>query len=87
MDSSITEYTEFCLLCGVPTVEPHHCLNGSDKRHADEDQLIIPVCRVCHNFIHQNPKALVMTKIIGQLAYEREHTREEFRARYRHSYL
>ena len=87
MDSIITEYTEFCLLCGTPTTDTHHCLSGSDRKHADEDGLVIPLCRVCHRFVHDNPKALVMSKIIGQLAYEREHTREEFRARYRHSYL
>lgn len=87
MNSSITEYTQYCLLCGVPTTDTHHCLSGSDRKHADEDGLVIPLCRVCHRFVHDNPKALVMSKIIGQLAYEREHTREEFRARYRHSYL
>ena len=87
MNSSITEYTQFCLICGTPATDPHHCLSGSDRKHADEDGLVIPVCRMCHKFIHDNPKALTMSKIIGQLAYEREHTREEFRARYRHSYL
>ena len=87
MNSIITEYTEFCLICGTPSTDPHHCLSGSDRIHADEDGLVIPVCRACHRFIHDNPKALTMSKIIGQLAYEREHTREEFRARYRHSYL
>ena len=87
MNSSITEYTEFCLICGTPSTDPHHCLSGSDRRHADEDGLVIPVCRACHRFIHDNPKALTMSKIIGQLAYEKEHTRDEFRARYRHSYL
>lgn len=86
--SAITEYTNVCLLCGTPTnQDAHHCLSGSDRRHADEDGLLIPVCRNCHSFIHNNPQALVMSKIIGQLAYEREHTREEFRSRYRHSYL
>ena len=87
MNSKITEYTEYCLICGTPSTDPHHCLSGSDRRHADEDGLVIPVCRACHRFIHDNPKALTMSKIIGQLAYEKEHTRDEFRARYRHSYL
>lgn len=84
----ITEFDMYCLICGKPCYKDvHHLLCGSDRRHADEDGLTIPVCRDCHTFIHQNPKALVMSKIIGQLAYEREHTRDEFRARYRHSYL
>lgn len=86
--SIITEYKDFCLLCGTPTNEDvHHCLSGSDRKHADEDGLVIPLCRSCHSFIHKHPQALVMSKIIGQLAYEREHTREEYLSRYRHSYL
>lgn len=88
MDSIITEYNSYCLLCGTPCYnDTHHLLCGSDRKHADEDGLVIPVCRKCHAFIHNHPQALVMSKIIGQLAYEREHTRDEFRARYRHSYL
>lgn len=86
-DSIITDVTEYCLICGRPKDDIHHCLMGSDRRHADEDGIYIPICRECHAFIHNNPQAVVMSKIIGQLAYEREHTREEFRARYRHSYL
>ena len=85
--STITDYLDFCLLCGKPNTEIHHCLSGSDRNNADIDGLYIGLCRECHNFIHQYPQALVMSKIIGQLAYERKHTREEFRARYRHSYL
>lgn len=87
MKSIVTEYKDYCLICGKPKEDAHHLLIGSDRRHADEDGLVIPVCRECHSFIHDNPQALVMSKIIGQLAYEKEHTRNEFRARYRHSYL
>lgn len=87
MDSIITDYMEYCLICGKPRTDVHHVLIGSDKHNADLDGLFIPICRECHNFIHQHPQAVVMSKIIGQLAYEKEHTRNEFRARYRHSYL
>lgn len=85
--SKITSYPEYCLLCGRPSTDKHHCLSGSDRKNADDDGLYIMLCRSCHHFIHNNPEALVMSKIIGQLAYEREHTREEYLSRYRHSYL
>jgi Zn-finger protein len=85
--SKISEYPDYCLLCGRPSTDKHHLLMGSDRKNADIDGLYIMTCRECHNFIHQHPQAVVMSKIIGQLAYEREHTREEFRSRYRHSYL
>lgn len=87
MDSIITEYKDFCIICGKPKEDIHHLLIGSDRKHADEDGLVVPICRECHTFIHNHPQAVVMSKIIGQLAYEREHTRDEFRSRYRHSYL
>lgn len=85
--SKISNFPDYCLLCGKPSTDIHHCLSGSDRKHADEDGIYISLCRDCHSFIHKHPQALVMSKIIGQLAYEREHTREEYLSRYRHSYI
>lgn len=70
----ITKYEQFCLLCGSPAVETHHCLKGHKQRHlAEEDGLTIPVCRKCHDEIHKGYKALnIAVEIIGQLYYERE---------------
>lgn len=100
----ITNYNQFCLLCGKPAVDRHHCLKGHKQRHlADEDELVIPVCRECHDQIHHGYKALnVAVEIIGQLAWERDQlisnqelpfeglsnaVREDFRNRYGRSYL
>ena len=100
----ITNYNQFCLLCGSPAVDTHHCLKGVSKRHlADEDQLVIPVCRRCHEEIHQGYKGLnIAVEIIGQLQYEKNYiaektelpfegikaeAREAFRSRYGRSYL
>lgn len=100
----ITNYEQFCLLCGSPAVDTHHCLKGVSKRHlADEDQLVIPVCRRCHDEIHKGYKALnVAVEIIGQLQYEKHYiaqkrelpfeniedeAREAFRSRYGRSYI
>ena len=71
----ITNYEQFCLLCGSPACDTHHCLKGVSKRHlAEEDNLTIPVCRRCHDEIHKGYKALnVAVEIIGQLYWEREY--------------
>lgn len=103
MKSILTEYTEYCLFCGRPTTATHHLLFGRGIRPlADRDGLTIPICDGCHNMgdklerIHDNPMAEKMSKIIGQLAYEKrkvaegmteEQARESFRKRYSNSYL
>jgi hypothetical protein len=103
MKSILTEYTDYCLFCGRPTTATHHLLFGRGIRPlADRDGLTIPICDGCHNMgdklerIHDNPMAEKMSKIIGQLAYEKrkvsegmteEQARESFRKRYSNSYL
>lgn len=103
MKSILTEYTEYCLFCGRPTTATHHLLFGRGIRPlCDKDKLTIPICDGCHNMgnklerIHDNSMAEKMSKIIGQLAYEKhkvaegmteEQARENFRHRYGQSYL
>lgn len=69
----ITDFEELCVICNKPAVDTHHCINGTaNRRIADKADLTIPLCRQCHDDIHRNNKMLVMTKIIGQLAYEKQ---------------
>lgn len=93
----VTNYMDNCLLCGVPTQDVHHCVYGrAERRLSDEDGLVIPLCRGCHDTIHKNGVAGKLSKIIGQLAFEKaqvgagasiENSRELFRRRYGRSYL
>lgn len=70
----ITKFDELCIICNKPSVDTHHLIPGtSGRRLSDEDGLTIPLCRNCHDQIHNNDKMLVLTKIIGQLAWEREY--------------
>ena len=92
----ITKYSEYCLICGTPKTDDHHCVFGRGRRDlADKDGLIMPLCRKHHDFIHKGDMQ-TLSKIIGQLAYERnkcaegmtiEDARESFRKRYSESYL
>ena len=89
MDSIITEYTDYCLLCGKPSFDPHHLLFGKGiKRLADDDKLVIPVCRECHDLIHRDPRVGNLSRVLGQIAWEKENNagREEFIRRYGRSY-
>ena len=99
----ITKYNDYCIICGKPRQDIHHIFKGHKQRHlADEDGLMIPLCREHHEAVHQHKELNVLCEIIGQLAWERdyisehsslpfddmtEEAREAFRYRYGRSYL
>jgi len=89
MKSVLTKYNGFCIFCGKPTQTEHHLLFGIGIRElAEEDGVKI----------HDNSIAEKLSKIAGQLAWEKEYyrslygneddpAREAFRERYGRSYL
>ena len=103
MKSIITKYTKNCMICGKPTRTEHHFLFGKGIRSlADEDGVKGPVCDEHHNMgevtrrIHDNSAAEALSKMVGQLAWEKnrvaagmteDEAREAFRKRYGVSYL
>lgn len=104
MKSILTKYTDSCMFCGTPTREEHHFLFGRGiRRLAEEDGIKGPACRFCHTTgwpvssrIHDNPMAEKLSKIVGQLAWEKhkvatgmteDDARDAFRKRYGVSYL
>ena len=107
MDGIVTKHKEICFICGRETEAEHHLIFGTAGRELSEkDGFKVPVCNNCHNMgkitmrIHDNPMAERMSKIIGQLAWERKYilyvtgmdeldevSREKFRKRYGRSYL
>jgi len=95
----ITAFNEYCIICNKPA-EQHHIFKGVKHRHlADEDGLILPLCKEHHTgnmSVHQKKELNVLCQIIGQLAYEKkkcaegmseEQARREFMLRYGKSYL
>lgn len=106
MKSIVTEYTNISAFSQNPRECDHHLIFGSGLRKlADEDGLIIPLTNREHNLgndtekIHGNQAAEKLSKMVGQLAYEKEFykkalgageedpAREAFRKRYGISYL
>lgn len=96
--SAITDYTDYCILCGTPTTDMHHCIFGvGNRKLCDEDKILIPVCRCCHDEIHGIGIAGKLSKMLGQAIYERnalasgevktiDEAREKFRRRYGNCY-
>lgn len=84
-------------MCGSPKQHNHHLVFGRQNRKiADRFELIMPLCMECHDFIHKNAKAGTLSKIIGQLEFEKkqiakglseEDARESFRKTFGQSYL
>ena len=93
----ITKYSNACLLCGTPSTDRHHLICGNGFRKlADRWNLVIPICRDCHQKIHANGTAEKLSKIAGQLLFEKEdilrgatedEAREHFRSIFGKSYL
>jgi hypothetical protein len=76
--SMISEQREYCIFCGRPKDTDHHLIFGmSLRRLADEDGLTIPICNNHHitgdvvSRIHDNVIAEKLSKIAGQLAWEK----------------
>lgn len=84
MKSILTDDMEHCFLCGSDRQQIHHIFGAANRKKSEADGLVIPVCLNCHMLIHQNQQAI---KKVGQIAYERSHTREEFMKRYGKNYL
>ncbi len=106
MESIVTTYTKYCAFCGKPTEAEHHLIFGIGMRElAEKDGLKLPTCNNCHNMgqklvrIHDNSMAEKLSKMLGQLAWEKEYyktlagedagdvAREAFQKRYKRSYL
>jgi len=108
--SIVTNYENISVFSGTPTTTRHHLLFGRGIRNlAEKDGAWIPVTDSEHNMspngtinqIHGNPAAEKLSKIAGQLAWERNYLidkygdfdelsrecREAFRKRYHESYL
>lgn len=104
--SIITEYEQFSVFSGTPADCRHHLLFGRGHRNlAEADGVWIPLMNREHNLssngtihqVHGNPAAEKLSKIAGQLAWEKEYyrkqlgeddpAREAFRGRYGKSYL
>lgn len=87
MKNIVTEYTELSAFSASPSECDHHLIFGSGLRKlADEDGLILPLTNREHNTgpinerIHENAAAEKLSKMVGQLAYEKEYYRSALEA-------
>ena len=78
----ITKYPNFCIICGRPANEGHHCPYGSaNHKIADSEHLIIPLCDEHHRngkmAAHKCHEVDVLLHIISQLTWEKRYIAEK----------
>ncbi len=88
-----------CFLCDLlygdhskQYTEEHHIMYGSGQRELSEaDGLKVDLCRTHHKdgveAVHNNREMRELLCRMAQAEYERTHTREEWKARYKKNYL
>lgn len=88
-----------CFLCMLldnnnfyyPDIEEHHVFEGPDRTVSTEEGLTVYLCPRHHRTgpaaVHADQKTNLIVKRYAQTIWEQNHTREEFREKFRKSYL
>lgn len=86
---SIVQRKRECFVCKRDdTLTVHHLYAGSRRQRADREGLTVYLCPLCHERVqHYDTKADRILKQIGQRAFEKTHTREEFIRLFGKNYL
>lgn len=92
--NTILQDGKHCYVTGdTEGLHKHHCLNGPNRRLAEEDGLWVwlrwdrHIANSPWDTPHNNPKVDLFYKKLAQRTYEETHTREEWMARYGRNYL
>ena len=87
--SIVTEYTDISAFSGAPAECRHHlCFGRGIRELAEQDGLWIPLTNAEHNMspngqryqIHENPPAEALSRMLGQVAWEKEYIANELSA-------
>lgn len=89
---SIIQKEKRCFLCGsIRNLEKHHIFGGANRKWSEKYGLTVELCPFCHRDnqegVHGNREKMDALHRIGQEAFEKTHTREEFRGIFGKSYL
>lgn len=81
-----------CYFCGsYQKLEKHHIFGAANRKHSEEDGLVVVLCHNCHNEppdgVHYNKERMDYLRRVGQTEYERTHSHKAFMQRYGRNYL
>ena len=88
---SVLQDRKYCFCCGTTqNLQKHHIFGGSSRSYSEEDGLWVWLCQEHHtgdSGVHFNKEMMDALHQIGQEAYEENHSRKQFVARYGKNYL
>lgn len=80
-----------CFICGYQGyLERHHVFGGPDRTMSEKYGLTVHLCIRCHRGkegVHNDAEIMQLLHEIGQKAFEKTHSREEFMCHFRKNYL
>ena len=80
-----------CYMCGRSGyTEEHHVFGASNRKHSDQDGLVVRLCPTCHRDVHERKPAMALSlKREAQRRWMEYYGKDEdaFRERYIRSYL
>ena len=85
-----------CFLCDryTDSTDLHHIFGGANKRKSEEDELMVWLCRTCHNEVHHGAhcsgELMMRLRQYGEklwLCNNPDKTVEDFIKRYGRNYL
>lgn len=88
--SRLTDDIEHCFICGKENPCIHHIFQGKNRKNADEDGYLLPLCMDHHTGpkgVHNNKEMDLTFKRVAQSHWELTKDREAFIRRYGRSYL
>lgn len=67
--------TNYCDICGrnYESLDVHHLIMAYNRKLADQDNLTVRICRLCHKDIHNNAVTERLSKMLGQSKWEFEY--------------
>lgn len=77
-NSRVTEERTLCICCGWRFAQhTHHLICGtSGRKFSDKYGLMIPLCALCHNELHENGVAVTLSKMLGQAIWEKNYYKD-----------
>ena len=85
--SILTEDLKTCNICKKDRQDLHEIFEGARRISSIKYNMVIPLCRCCHNKIHTDRKLSLYFKKLCQNEFEKENSREEFIRIFKRSYL
>ena len=85
--SIVTRDLEHCIFCKRPADDTHHVFGGSNRQASDKWDIVVPVCRGCHERVHHDIYCDRMLKQKAQTKFEEMYGHDKYMSVIGRNYL